>query len=168
MRSIRPIGRRGKADGRDRRDPDRHPAVRRPQQRLERHPAAARTHRAPDRRAAGRLGRGRRRFRRPGRRPAPGRNSGFAIDLPHNVGNSLDELEGSQRYIGLSRAGIASLEGSVRKHGIACDWSLRGKYHAAVSGQARRDVLEPYAKELEALGEPYRWLEKAELSREIG
>ena len=27
---------------------------------------------------------------------ASGRNSGFAIDLPHNVGSSLDELEGSQ------------------------------------------------------------------------
>ena len=28
---------------------------------------------------------------------ASGRNSGFAIDLPHNVGSSLDELEGSHR-----------------------------------------------------------------------
>ena len=38
---------------------------------------------------------------------ASGRNSGFAIDVPHNVGSSLEELEGSQRYIRLSRAALA-------------------------------------------------------------
>ena len=37
---------------------------------------------------------------------ASGRNSGFAIDLPHNVGSSLAELEGSHRFMRLSRAAI--------------------------------------------------------------
>ena len=37
---------------------------------------------------------------------ASGRNSGFAIDLPHNVGSSLAELEGSHRYMALARAAI--------------------------------------------------------------
>ena len=58
---------------------------------------------------------------------ASGRNSGFAIDLPHNVGSSLDELEGSHRFMRLARMAIDHLEGIVQKHTIACDWSRRGQ-----------------------------------------
>ncbi len=43
---------------------------------------------------------------------ASGRNSGFAIDLPHNVGSSLDELDGSHRFMRLARFAIDHL-GSV-------------------------------------------------------
>lgn len=99
---------------------------------------------------------------------ASGRNSGFAIDLPHNVGSSMEELEGSQRFIGLSRAAIDHLEEAVRDHGIACRWSRRGKYHAAVSEKGRNEVLEPLVRELEALGEPYRWLDHDGLTAELG
>ena len=35
---------------------------------------------------------------------ASGRNSGFAIDLPHVVGSSMDELEGSHRYMARASA----------------------------------------------------------------
>lgn len=99
---------------------------------------------------------------------ASGRNSGFAIDLPHNVGSSLEELEGSHRFMALARAAIDHLEAAVREHGIECDWSRRGKYHAARSARGERDVLEPFARELEALGEPFRRLDTAELRSEIG
>ncbi len=99
---------------------------------------------------------------------ASGRNSGFAIDLPHNVGNSLAELEGSQRYIRLSRAAIGHLEQTVRTVGIDCQWSRRGKYHAAASPKGRTQVLEPFARELEALKEPFRWLDAERLRKEIG
>jgi glycine/D-amino acid oxidase-like deaminating enzyme len=92
---------------------------------------------------------------------ASGRNSGFAIDLPHNVGSSLEELEGSQRYVRLSRAAIDMLESNVRAAGIDCQWSRRGKYHAAVSPWGTRTILEPFARELEALGEPLRWIDGA-------
>ena len=44
---------------------------------------------------------------------ASGRNSGFAIDLPHNVGSSLDELAHSQRFMGLARTAIAHLQEAV-------------------------------------------------------
>lgn len=99
---------------------------------------------------------------------ASGRNSGFAIDVPHNVGSSLAELDGSHRYIRLSRAAIAHLEDLIAAHGIDCDWSRRGKYHAAVSAQGVREVLEPLTKELDALAEPWRWLDAQALTAEIG
>ena len=99
---------------------------------------------------------------------ASGRNSGFAIDLPHNVGDSLAELEGSHRFMALARAAIDHLDEAVREHGIACDWSRRGKYHAARSERGRHEILEPFVRELEALGEPYRWLDRDELAGEVG
>ncbi len=99
---------------------------------------------------------------------ASGRNSGFAIDLPHNVGSSLQELEGSHRFIRLSRAAIKYLEDAVASGNIQCDWSERGKYHAAVHASGRKDTLVPFAKELDALGEEYRWLDRDQLKKEIG
>ncbi len=99
---------------------------------------------------------------------ASGRNSGFGIDLPHNVGGDFAELSGSRRYMRLSRAAIASLDGLVRTHKIACGWSQPGKYHACSGPKGRALVLEPFAKELAALGEPFRWVEREALAREIG
>lgn len=99
---------------------------------------------------------------------ASGRNSGFAIDLPHNVGSSLDELDGSHRFMRLARHAIDSLEEQVVKHGIDCDWSKDGKYHAAVSPQGVRDVLKPFAKELDALNEPFEWVDGSTLSSKLG
>jgi len=99
---------------------------------------------------------------------ASGRNSGFAIDLPHNVGSSLDELTQSRRYMALARAAIDHLQQQVDRHALACDWSRRGKYHAAHSERGTEEVLKAFARELEALGEPFRWLDAAELRAEIG
>ncbi len=99
---------------------------------------------------------------------ASGRNSGFGIDLPHNVGSSLDELEGSHRFMRLARMAIEHLEETVTSHDIACDWARHGKYHTAVSPRGTKDVLEPFVKELEALKEPYSWIEGDELRAKLG
>lgn len=99
---------------------------------------------------------------------ASGRNSGFAVDLPHNVGSSLDELDGSHRFMRLARMAIAELDYTIKSHGIDCEWSPDGKYHTAVSPRGVEEVLEPFAKELEALGEPHEWVEKPDLVRNIG
>ncbi len=99
---------------------------------------------------------------------ASGRNSGFAIDLPHNVGSSMEELEGSHRFMALARAAIDYHETQIDRHDIECDWSQPGKYHAAVTGQGVGEVLEPFARELEALGEPFHWIGKTELDRRLG
>lgn len=99
---------------------------------------------------------------------ASGRNSGFAIDLPHNVGSSMEELEGSHRFMALARAAIDYHQAQIDRYDIDCDWSQPGKYHAAVSSQGVEQVLEPFAKELDALGEPYEWIDKDDLSKRLG
>ncbi|WP_120500331.1 FAD-binding oxidoreductase [Roseovarius sp. EL26] len=99
---------------------------------------------------------------------ASGRNSGFAIDLPHNVGSSLEELEGSHRFMRLARMAIDQLESTVKLHNISCDWVRAGKFHTAVSSRGRQNVLEPFAKELEALKEPFEWVEGATLEQRLG
>lgn len=99
---------------------------------------------------------------------ASGRNSGFAIDLPHVIGSSMDELEGSHRYMALSRAAIDYHETQIERYGIDCDWSQPGKYQTASSDKGVGEFLEPFARELEALDEPYTWIDKADLARRLG
>ncbi|TNF87198.1 MAG: FAD-binding oxidoreductase, partial [Gammaproteobacteria bacterium] len=99
---------------------------------------------------------------------ASGRNSGFAIDLPHVIGSSKDELDGSHRYMALARSAIDYHETQIERYGIDCDWSQPGKYQTAVSDKGVRDFLEPFARELEALNESYTWVEKSDLDRRLG
>lgn len=99
---------------------------------------------------------------------ASGRNSGFAIDLPHNTSSSMDELNNAFAYMRVARAGIGYLDDLRTRFGIACDWNVAGRYHAAVSPEGVRDVLEPTAREMETLGEAYRWVEKDDLRAALG
>jgi glycine/D-amino acid oxidase-like deaminating enzyme len=99
---------------------------------------------------------------------ASGRNSGFAIDVPHNLGATDDAaLEASRRSMGLARAAIAYLEENVKRHDISCQWNRRGQALAAVSGEGEAK-LEHFTEELDALGEPYRALDSKETSRAFG
>lgn len=97
-----------------------------------------------------------------------GRNSGFAIDLPHNVGSSLEELAKGKAYMRLARAGIASLRNSVQTYGIDCDWSEQGKYHTASSERGAQEILLPTIEELKRLDEPYEWLDAEETAKRLG
>lgn len=99
---------------------------------------------------------------------ASGRNSGFAIDVPHNVGSSTAELEKAANYKRLMKAGIAYLDGIVNEHQIKCDWSVKGKYHCAAAPHLADTLLKQHAHELETLGEPYEWLEQAQLRARLG
>lgn len=99
---------------------------------------------------------------------ASGRNSGFAIDLPHNVGSSLEELAKGSAYLRLSRAGIATLRDSIYRFGIDCAWSEDGKYHTATSNRGAEEVLKPTVEELNRLGEPYEWLDREETAKRLG
>ena len=98
---------------------------------------------------------------------ASGRNAGFAIDLPH--GRQLqDELSVMPRHTRLGRGGMDYLQAQVDAHHIECNWSPRGQYHGAVSEHGFTSEIEPFARVLEQLGEPYRLLDRQQLATEIG
>ena len=99
---------------------------------------------------------------------ASGRNSGFAIDLPHVVSSNMDELDGSHRYMALARAAIDYHQLQIDRYGIDCDWSQPGKYQTASSDEGVRELLEPFARELDGLNEPYTWIDRAELPGLLG
>ena len=99
---------------------------------------------------------------------ASARNSGFVIDLPHNVGAAdPDDHEAGHRVMRLSRAASAYLEDAVTSHQIRCDWSHAGQYMSAASGSGEA-FLEGFKAELDGLGEPYRELDSKALATELG
>lgn len=99
---------------------------------------------------------------------ASGRNSGFGIDLPHVVGSAQDDLSVAHAHLRLSRAALKYLEGIVEEHGVACDWSRAGKYHAAVTPRGEAEMLAPFVEMLKTLDEPHRILYRAETAKALG
>lgn len=96
------------------------------------------------------------------------RNSGFAIDVPHNTSSMLLDQAQAQRHVRLARAAIDFLEQQVKAYGINCEWEQAGKFHAAVSQQGVETILRPTQKLLDALNEPYEWLDRAALEKKVG
>ncbi|MGC7402290.1 NAD(P)/FAD-dependent oxidoreductase [Pandoraea pneumonica] len=99
---------------------------------------------------------------------AQGRNAGFAIDLPHNGDHDPANPEKGHRNMRLSRFGISYLEAVIAEHSIACQWSKRGRFDAAVSPEMTRKLLRPTMSELDALGESYEFLQGDALAARIG
>jgi glycine/D-amino acid oxidase-like deaminating enzyme len=99
---------------------------------------------------------------------ASGRNSGFAIDLPHAPSTSAASVEQGRRTIRVGRFALAELERLIQDHRIECDWERRGRYHAAVTSEVAGKVLDTYASNLRAWGESYEPLTCDELERRLG
>lgn len=98
-----------------------------------------------------------------------GRNSGFMVDLPHDL-NSHDytgERERDLRQIRLNRGAIDYMRETVRRHGIECDWREEGKLHGAAKDQGVR-ALKAFAMGLARLDEPFRELDAAEMAAVTG
>jgi len=68
----------------------------------------------------------------------------------------------------LARAAIDYHQVQIDRYDIDCDWSQPGKYQTASSYAGVRDMLEPFARELDGLKEPYRWIDRAELPGLLG
>lgn len=86
---------------------------------------------------------------------ASGRNSGFMIDLPHEITSDDYSGHGDDRgMIALNRHAIAFARGAVEDYGIRADYfDPVGKVNGAASGTA--DALNrSYAEHLTSLGEP--------------
>ncbi len=100
---------------------------------------------------------------------ASGRNSGFIIDLPHNVGpaDHAGDPDHDFKEMRLNRFGIEMLRQLVRDHAIDCQWSERGKIHAGLEAKGLRD-LDAYIAGLDRLGEAYTRLDATDLKRILG
>lgn len=99
---------------------------------------------------------------------ASGRNSGFAIDLPHAVGGTADEHDHARAYMRLARGAIDYHREMIAKHQIECSWRDKGKYQAVVTERGSKEYLDPFVAALDQLDEPYEWIEKDELKHRIG
>lgn len=100
---------------------------------------------------------------------AAGRNSGFMIDLPHDLNshNYTGDQSADRKLIRLNRGAIAYTREIVQRHAIECDWREQGKLHGAVEARGLQ-ALETFAKGLSALGEPYRELDAHEMKAITG
>ncbi|GGY02707.1 hypothetical protein GCM10007160_33140 [Litchfieldella qijiaojingensis] len=100
---------------------------------------------------------------------AAGRNSGFMVDLPHNLNSHsyTGDQSADRKLIQLNRGAIDYMREIVQRHAIECDWREQGKLHGAVEAHGLR-ALETFAKGLSALGEPYRELDAREMQAVTG
>lgn len=99
---------------------------------------------------------------------ASGRNSGFAIDLPHTPGTSAEATGQGRRAIRIGHFALNELDGLVKEHAIACDWEKSGRYHVAVTHEVAAQTLKNYAANLDTWKEPYEWLDQKKLQDRLG
>ncbi|MEM9342366.1 MAG: FAD-binding oxidoreductase [Pseudomonadota bacterium] len=99
-----------------------------------------------------------------------GRNSGFMVDVPHNLasGGYAGDIEADKRQLKLNRQAIAFAAVMVAEQDLGSEvFDPSGKVNAAASpggDQHNRD----YAEHLDRLGEPYSWLDAAEMEALTG
>ncbi|TAM51951.1 MAG: FAD-binding oxidoreductase [Paraburkholderia sp.] len=102
-------------------------------------------------------------------RTTAGRNSGFFVDLPHDISSESysRSVEADKADVRLQRHGIDYVRSIVRRHGIDCDWRDDGKFHAAVNkkGQA---ALSHFADGLARIDERFEWLDEAAIGQVTG
>ncbi|WP_054089550.1 NAD(P)/FAD-dependent oxidoreductase [Pseudomonas savastanoi] len=98
-----------------------------------------------------------------------GRNAGFAIDLPHDIGaeDYIGDVALARISLKLNLAGQSILRDLVDHHGIDCQMKACGKYQAAVEDRGIA-VLEAYRNGLDKLGQPYQMIDQDELPNHVG
>ncbi|OCT24912.1 NAD(P)/FAD-dependent oxidoreductase [Pseudomonas putida] len=98
-----------------------------------------------------------------------GRNAGFAIDLPHDIGaeDYIGDIGIARKTMKLNLSGQSFLKELVERHGIDCQMKHCGKYQAAIEPRGVA-VLDAYRRGLDRLDQPYQMLEAAELPEHIG
>jgi glycine/D-amino acid oxidase-like deaminating enzyme len=98
-----------------------------------------------------------------------GRNAGFAIDLPHDIGaeDYIGDIATARTSLKLNLAGQQKLRSLVEAHGIDCHFRASGKYQAAIEDRGIA-VLDAYRRGLDKLGQPYEVISEKELPSHIG
>ncbi|HDR9330779.1 TPA: FAD-binding oxidoreductase, partial [Burkholderia multivorans] len=102
-------------------------------------------------------------------RTTAGRNSGFFVDLPHDISSesysrSIDEDRADVRF---QRHGIDYVRDIVRRFGIDCDWRDEGKFHASVNRKGTA-ALAHFADGLSRIGEAFEWLDERAIQAVTG
>ena len=85
---------------------------------------------------------------------ASARNSGFVIDIPHNVGGDDGGIEVARRALRLARSATDWLADIVQTHQIECQWSPKGQYMAASSPDGEA-ALDEFTAGLDLIDEPF-------------
>ncbi|PVM84032.1 FAD-dependent oxidoreductase [Caulobacter radicis] len=98
-----------------------------------------------------------------------GRNAGFAIDLPHDIGadDYIGDIDVARTVLKLNMVGQQSLKDIVAAHGIDCHLRASGKYQAAIEDRGVA-VLDAYRRGLDKLGQPYEMIGGPDLPGHIG
>lgn len=98
-----------------------------------------------------------------------GRNAGFAIDLPHDIGapDYIGELATANLVYKLNKTGQTYLKDLVDQFDIDCHMRASGKYQAAVEDRGIA-ILDAYRGGLDRLGQPYEVIEGKNLPDHIG
>lgn len=98
-----------------------------------------------------------------------GRNAGFAIDVPHDIGakDYIGEVKTANLILQLNTLGQNYLREIVRENGIDCQMSESGKYQAAV-GEQGIEILEAYRSGLEKIGRETQMIDGKDLPEHIG
>lgn len=98
-----------------------------------------------------------------------GRNAGFAIDVPHDIGakDYIGDLNIANNVLKLNTLGQNYLREIVSANNIECQMTESGKYQAAV-GDAGIAVLEAYRSGLEKIGRETEMIEESDLPSHIG
>jgi glycine/D-amino acid oxidase-like deaminating enzyme len=98
-----------------------------------------------------------------------GRNAGFAIDLPHDIGaeDYIGDIDTAKTVLKLNLGGQSYLKELIERHGIECQFRHCGKYQAAVEDRGIA-VLDAYRRGLDKLGQPYEVIEGRDLPEHIG
>lgn len=102
-------------------------------------------------------------------RTTAGRNSGFFVDLPHDISSESysRSVDADRADIRLQRHGIDYVRSVVHRHDIECDWRDDGKFHASASRRGA-SALAHFAEGLTRIGEAFEWLDEAEIANVTG
>ena len=102
-------------------------------------------------------------------RTTAGRNSGFFVDLPHDISSESysRSVEADKADVRLQRHGIDYVRSIVRERNIDCDWRDDGKFHASVNKKGHA-ALSHFAQGLSRIDEPFEWLDEAAIGKVTG
>ena len=100
---------------------------------------------------------------------ASGRNSGFMIDLPHDIGapDYIGDIKTAGMHLKLNQAAQKLIKKLVAEYKINCQLDEAGKYQAAVEPRGLA-ILEAYKQGLEKIGQHSEIIDAQDIPAHLG